>query len=126
MTYKCDECGKEFTHQKGLYGHLYGVHGRRVGLKADIAEAKNKAEKAYELSRVHTDRLSDFTVEYEGRLEKLEKLLSSKYENRLKKLESLLFDFQQCDDPKLFVHYTVIAKRNPVLIKSHCHELKIH
>ena len=126
MAYKCDECGKEFTHQKGLYGHLYGVHGRRVGLKADIAEAKNKAEKAYALSRVHTDRLSDFTGEYEGRLEKLEKLLSSKYENRLKKLESLLSGFRQCDDPKLFVHYTVIAKRKQLRIERHSHKLKVH
>lgn len=122
MAYKCDECGKEFTHQKGLYGHLYGVHGRRVGLKADIAEAKNKAEKAYELSRNHTDRLSDFTVEYEDRLKKLEKLLSREYENRLKKLENLLSGFSQCDNPKLFVHYTVIAKRKPVLIGRHTHK----
>ena len=76
MGVKCPECGKEVANERALAGHLYGVHGRRIGLRADVEKAKEDAEKALTLAIQHTERLDHFLKEVDERLGRLERMLS--------------------------------------------------
>ena len=98
MGFKCPECGKELSNKKGLAGHLYGVHGRRIGLKADLMMTQENAERALVLSEMHTKRLAHFMGQVEARIEKLENLLS---------------ECTQCEGHGLPPGYVFIAKKQP-------------
>ena len=76
MAVKCLECGKELANERALAGHLYGIHGRRIGLRVDVQKAKDDAEMALLMSQNHTERLVHFLNEVEGRLSRLEQMLS--------------------------------------------------
>jgi cytochrome c2 len=97
---KCSICDKEFKNEKGLAGHLYGVHGRRVGLRADVAAAKETGEKALSLAEMHTRRLSEFL---------------GKYDERMRKLEELLYGFEQLSGSGLSPGYIFIATKGPII-----------
>ena len=36
--YKCDECGKNFTHNIGLKGHITAVHERKDSIVINVAK----------------------------------------------------------------------------------------
>ena len=76
MGVKCPECGKEVANERALAGHLYGVHGRRIGLRADVERTKENAEKALTLAVQHTEQLDHFLKEIDERLSRLERKLS--------------------------------------------------
>ena len=75
MGYKCLDCGKVLSNEKGLAGHIYGVHGRRTGRRPDIKAAKDMAELSCIMADEHPKRLSHFLDEYDTRLSRLEELL---------------------------------------------------
>jgi hypothetical protein len=104
MGFKCSECGKELSNEKGLAGHLYGVHGRRIGLKADVATAKKKAEQAFKLSQDQAEILSNFMKEVE---------------TRLRELEGLLKGYKQFDGANLPERYELIAKQKLPHLEIH-------
>ena len=36
--YKCEECGKNFTHNIGLKGHITAVHERKDSIVTNVAK----------------------------------------------------------------------------------------
>ena len=38
IKYKCDECGKNFTHNIGLKGHITAVHERKDSIVINVAK----------------------------------------------------------------------------------------
>ena len=38
IEYKCDECGKNFTHNIGLKGHITAVHERKDSIVINVAK----------------------------------------------------------------------------------------
>jgi hypothetical protein len=77
MVFKCPECGKEFPNKSGLAGHLFGIHGRRIGVRADVAIAKEEAERALVISQMCNEKLTHFLEDFDSRLTKLEHIVAS-------------------------------------------------
>ena len=76
MAEICLECGKELKDRRALAGHLYGVHGRRTGLRVELRMAMSDAAAAREMALDHSERLAHFLGEVDKRLDRFERILS--------------------------------------------------
>ena len=61
--YKCDECGKTFTHNIGLNGHIPAVHEKKDSIMITVTKISPKSsiwKYVYKLFMNHTKHWTEF------------------------------------------------------------------
>jgi len=106
MGVKCPECDKELSNKQGLAGHLYGIHGRRIGLKADLQKANETAEEALDVACTNTQIIADI-----GRaIQKSNEERLDKIEEKVDRVVDKIYGFEIIEKSDLTQYRKLLAK----------------